>query len=128
MESKFPRNQEGVSLLSGAGCRLSRLGREHTKGLLYWAAGPGRSSSEVHSMAHESHEKAKAEGRGRLGRGKGAINSPFTPASHHCASRLLLVYFHLDLGPRRLLIQGVSDTQRLHMWHEQLREMQMKST
>ena len=110
MESKFPRNQEGVSLLSGAVCRLSRLGREHTKDSLYWAAGPGRSSSEVPSVVHESHEKAKAEGRGRLGRGKGARSSPFTPASHRCASRLLLAYFHLDLGPRWLLIQGVSDT------------------
>lgn len=60
MESKFPRNQEGVSLLSGAIVELSRLGREHTKDSLYWAAGPGRASSEVHSMVHESHEKAKA--------------------------------------------------------------------
>lgn len=59
MESKFPRNQEGVSLLSGAVCRLSRLGREHTKDSLYWAAGPGRSSSEVHSMVHESQRKLK---------------------------------------------------------------------
>lgn len=82
MESKFPRNQEGVSLLSGAVCRLSRLGRAHTKGLLYWAAGPGRSSSEVHSVAHESHEKVKQRVEG----GWGGVRDPEVLLSHQPAT------------------------------------------